>query len=91
MTVDIIGIVHLDLRNYPSVKAKREMNEIYFYCNRSKKELRDSAILGLVRCSSAGPVSSVDWEPSSLSALYYRLEKLYGGAYLVVSQTADDA
>ena len=76
--------MNLDLRNYPSVKAKREMNEIYYICNRSKKELRDSYVLGLVRCSSAEPALSVDWEPSSLSALYHRLEKLYGGAYFVV-------
>lgn len=73
----------LDIRDFPKIKAKSEMSEIYFICNRSKREMQDSALFGYIRCSSAGAASSVDWEPSSISALYRHLEKIYGGAYRV--------
>ena len=81
--VDIIKLMDLDIRDFPIIKARSEMNEIYFICSRSKREMQDSAIFGYIRCSSAGVASSVDWEPSSISALYRHLEKIYGGAYRV--------
>ena len=34
----------LDIRDFPKIKAKSEMSEIYFICNRSKREMQDSAL-----------------------------------------------